>query len=285
MLKECSNKAIHFASARNQHRDPQNNDSIITDVMSGNEKAVKKWLYINRNENRSTLSNMMSTAALYDQESICKWILNTGRLRDGDIKLALCNACSMGYLPIVNLLIKHCKLERNPDLLHDAIQEASIEGHVRVVKRLQTFVKLSITEFYKLLFVSYSGRGTVNKVNRLIKALGDEDTAIFSDALRGAACKGRLAVVNLLLSYTLADISKLGPIGMNDIEVTSLTAACYGGHYDVIMRLGQVATSQVINMDCGARDGDTALHLVILCNIISGKNSRYANTQNSVNGK
>jgi hypothetical protein len=112
-----------------------------------------------------------------------------------------------------------------------------------------------------------------------------KDTAIFSDALRVAAWKGKFTAVNLLLSYTLVDIGKLGPIGMNDIEVTSLTAACYGGHYDVIMRLGQVATSEVINMDCGARDGDTALHLVIWGNIVSSKNSRNPYRQSSVNGK
>jgi hypothetical protein len=153
--------------------------------MSGNEQAVKKWLYINKNKNRSTLSNMLSTAALYDQENICKWILNTGRQRDDDIKLALCNACSMGYLFIVNLLIKHCKLDRNPDLLHEAIQEASVEGHVCVVKRLQTFIKLSNTEFNKLLLVTYSGGGAVNSVNRLVKALGDEGHRNFQRCTEG----------------------------------------------------------------------------------------------------
>jgi ankyrin repeat protein len=65
------------------------------------------------------------------------------------------------------------------------------------------------------------------------------------------------------MANTASSVSKLGDLGtQGGGTMTSLTAACYNGHADIVKTLLQCVTPHTVNIQCGEYN-DSALHFVI----------------------
>jgi hypothetical protein len=112
--------------------------------------------------------------------------------------------------------------------------------------------------------VQASARNDLTCATQLLGNKIEPDVSdVISDALWTACYRGRVDIVDWLMTHTSADVNCSRMIYTNTGSMTSLAKACYEGHMTLVKRLLRDATSPCdVNIVTGKRC-KTALHEVI----------------------
>jgi hypothetical protein len=111
--------------------------------------------------------------------------------------------------------------------------------------------------------VQASARGDLTLVTQLVNTIGRDVTDVMSHALWTACYRGKVAIVDWLVTHTSANVNYSSMRYLGTGTITSLAAACYEGRMTVVKRLLTNATSPYdVNM-VTSNKCNTALHEVI----------------------
>jgi hypothetical protein len=215
---------------------------------------IEAWLAGDDGLNNSTkIMNILIEAIHVGRSDICQLIFNSGLLDNSKIALiskdAIETACLSGQLSMVQLIVSQC--HPSTQQLYTALANACLNGHVKIVGWLLDEMKLSYSDSVKWLLATASARGDIDTVKLLAAQNEITSTKAMSQALRAAFYQGRVTVVDWLITYTTANVSSCGGLGFATGPMTSLTAACYSSHPDIVLTLLQCVTSHTVNIQCG----------------------------------
>jgi hypothetical protein len=245
-------------------KDRNNTAASLKDLATGIDQC-KAWL-ATRDSHSSIVKifNVLFAAIDAGRSDVCQLILDSGRLDNAVAAsmstVVVAKACSSGHLSMVQLIVSRC--HPSTQHLHEGLTIACENGHVEIVTWLLSEMKFSHYKPVTWLLATASARGDINTVRLLAARAGLIATEVMSQALRVACYNGRVKVVDWLITYTTADVSLCGELDCIRGSVTSLTAACYTRHVDIMATLVQCVTPHAVNIQCG-RYRDSVFHSVI----------------------
>jgi hypothetical protein len=240
--------------------------ATVTDLTTYLKKC-KAWLATRDGQSNITKNmNVLIEAIHAGRSDICRLIFDRERLNH--ITTALINQqaiaclCYSGHRSVAQLIIRRC--HPTTQQLYTALANASTYGRMEVVAWLASEMQLSDDDVVRWVLTTASARGDIDNVKLLTVGLqtGPTSTRTVSQALKGACYMGKMKVVNWLTIYTAADVTLRGELDYAIGSMTSLTAACYKSHSDIVRTLLQCVTPHTVNIQCG-RPNESALHSVM----------------------
>lgn len=263
-------------------------DDLIKAAEIGNTAEVVRLLH--RGANASAYHgefSALSEAARYGHLEIVAELLRQEAVW---IKEALCEAARNGHLPIVQLLIAHISRDRDmamlwrKNLLNRALINAAIGGHVEIIKfifslgvhndatdlwhRITTALieaakkgHLAATQVIVDHTFEYDEAATEAAFNghlAVAQFLHDHGAHINNSAIRAAAAKGNLAMINFLVGHGI-DIHAADSGGPD----AALRAATYRKHpatTQLLLAYGaNISTDSVLHMDLESHQSSVSL--------------------------
>jgi ankyrin repeat protein len=247
------------------HSNSNSNATTTVNDLATDVGKCKAWLATkDGHTNIAKIINVFVKAIHAGRADICELILDSERLSNSEIGSlstdAIDAACFSGHLSVAQLIVSRCR--PSTQHLYTALANASALGHVDIVTWLLSEMKLSHDKRVRWLLATASACGDIKAVRLLAAQAGITATEVMSQALRAACYIGNVKVVDWLTTYTAADVSLCGELGVGIGSMTSLTAACHDGHVDIVLTLLQCVTPHTVNIQCG-KCMDSALHFVI----------------------
>jgi ankyrin repeat protein len=252
----------------------------VTDLVRGDVPQLLAWM---ASEHISTakLASVLLEAASVGRTDMCLAIIDSGRLPIDTLAQTLKVACYYNQHTLTNIIVGRYQSVLNFQHLYEALLEASSQGHIEVVQCLLGEMKLSHDESVTWLLATASARGDIDTIKLLIAQTASQAIHDTSHALRCACYNGRGDVVDWLMANTASSVSKVGDLGADSGgTMTSLTAACYNCHTDIMKTLLQCVTPHTVNIQCG-RYNDSALSTVIWRSYNSRVNALHVACTNS----
>ena len=263
-----------YRKAKEYEKDGDLPTDIISHIVQGDVMMTGKWLRNFDKNNVAKLAGVLFIAAQCGHVELCRILVQSVHPTKYDIlemPAALASACHHGHLDCVQYLAKMIGFDKM-DEMRGTLIASSTHGHDEIVAWLCQAMDLTEKEKNKWILSAACARDDVMEVSRLVFHIGSDSAETMSHALRVAAYKGCLSVVDWLLRNTAADVGSYGVVWQGDGAVTALLAACSQGHLDVANLLAHSSTPSVINL-CSKKvrekeiiREDTAIHLVIWCN-------------------
>jgi hypothetical protein len=248
--------------------DNSNTVASVVDLATDVDRC-KAWLATRDGRtNRAKSIIVLEKAINAGRSDICQLILDSKHLKVKTIPLMgihfIETACYSGHLSMVQLLVS--RFHPRTQQLYVALATACARGHVKIVVWLLMFrMKLSLDKRARWLLATASACGDIDTVRILAAETGLTATEAMSQALKAACYEKKVKVIDWLMMNTSADASVRSKLAFEPGEMTSLTAACFTGHFDIVRILLQCVTPHTVNIQCGDCN-DSALHFVI-CSI------------------
>jgi ankyrin repeat protein len=233
----------------------------VDDLVRGDVPQLLAWM---ESEHFTTdkLNNVLLVAASFGHTDMYLAITDSGRLSNNNLLVtSLTKACGRNHLTLAQIIFKRYQSVLNSQHLLNALLNASSAGHSEVVQWLLGEMKLSHDDSVTWLLATASARGDIDTVKLLTAQTASQTIHDTSHALRCACYTGRSDVINWLMANTASSVSKVGDLG-NGGTMTSLTAACYHGHTDIVVTLLHCVTPHTVNIQ-GGEYNNSALHFAI----------------------
>jgi hypothetical protein len=255
---------MNYQVAHSRRTSEDSDDTVLSvhELVRGNVTQLTSWMDSRDGRTNDTkLANVFSWAAVGGNTIICEAIIDSGRVSDELLALALRLACgTAGGISVAQLIVRRCRVTTQH--LHDALITCCTEGRAAFMQWLLSEIQLSHDERVTWWLATASARGDINTVRLLAAQVERDHTNVMSRALRSASYTGRADVVDWLMTHTTADVRLCGEIKIARGTMTSLGVACYRGHADTVVTLLQCVPPHTVNILCG-RCMDSALHFTI----------------------
>jgi ankyrin repeat protein len=216
---------------------------VVSDAIHGNVDAVRKWLHGDGRCNVKRQAVILARAAEVGHTDICQLVIDCATVSTGELTSALHYACFWGHLSVVQLIVSTLGHHCGSQLLDDSLHVAAIECHTEVVNWLLPLTYPTDTDYIRWDLVQASARGDLTRVTLMVSTIGRNVTDVMSHALWTACYKGRVDIVDWLMTHTSADVNYSRVIYIGTSSMTSLITSCYEGHMTVVKRLLTGATS------------------------------------------
>jgi ankyrin repeat protein len=234
----------------------------VMDLIRGDVPQLLAWM-ASKHYTDSKLVKVLLTAVRVGRIDICLAIINRRRLANNLLTETVELACYSNQLTLAKIIVERYRLSLKFHHLYNALLGASSIGHSEVVQWLLGVMKLSHDDSVTWLLATASARGDIDTVKLLTAQTASQAIHDTSHALRCACYRGRGHVVEWLMANTASSVSKLGDLVTGICStMTSLTAACYSCHADVVKTLLHCVTPHTVNIQCGIYN-NSALHSVI----------------------
>jgi hypothetical protein len=236
-----------------QYQDSNNIVASILDLATDFDRC-KTWLATRDGQaNSLKIVNVLTRAIYTGYSDICQLILDSGCLPNAAVMTlgakAIAAACSSGHLSVAQLFVSRC--HPSTQHLHEGLTTACAGGHLVTMAWLLNEIKLSYDERLRWMLATVCASGDIDTARFLVVHAGLTSTEAMSQALRSASYRGKVEVVDWLTTYTAADVSLRGELGVLLGSLTSLTAACNDGHTDTVKKLLKCVTPHAVNIQCG----------------------------------
>jgi ankyrin repeat protein len=176
--------------------------------------------------------------------------------------MAMLTACRAGNLFTAMFLTEKIPLNVRSPLFWTAVLHACCGGNCDIVDWLLNIASIASADRSKLWLAVAAGQGDTRVVGILVNRIGAHDTVAMSQALRIACYRRRIHVVEYLLRYTSADVSRRGDVVQFGDSMTPLVTACHVGQISISTKLLQCVTPHVVKNDMNSTR-NTLLHLAI----------------------
>jgi hypothetical protein len=220
----------------------------VTDLIRGDVPQLLAWI-ASKHCTTIKLLNVLLLATSYGRTDLCLAIIDSGRLSIDFLVKTLKVACYYNQLTATKIIVEHYRSLLNFQHLYDALLEASSNGNSKVVQWLLGEMKFSYDDRVTWLLATASARGDIDTVKLLTAQTASHATQDTSHALICACYNGRGDVVDWLMANTASSAGKVNDLGTGICEsMTSLTAACFRGHTDIVVTLLQCVTPHTVNI-------------------------------------
>ena len=185
-----------------------------------------------------------------------------GHVNIDDLSGAFCQACAIGHLGVVRMLISDfgCDVMTEDEEGMTGLEHAVKNNHAKVINELVGHIDLHNPRLHTLLHFSMFADGVTDATIKLLLQLGvnlisrDEDGFL---PIHVATRQGRINIVSTLINVFNCDPAMRGPNG-----ITPLHEACSSGNLDLVRLL---ITDMKYDLCCQDDDGNTPLHLAARC--------------------
>jgi hypothetical protein len=183
---------------------------VVTYTVRGNVDAVRKWLYSGGRYDVNKLATVLCIAAEYGHTDICQLVIDCATVSTGDLTTALGVACWMRHLSVVQLIVSTLGHHCNSQLLDDCLHFAAIRCYSEMVNWLLPLTHPTDADYMRWDLVQASARGDLTRVTQLVDTIGRDVTDVTSHALCAACYRGRVDIVDWLMTHTSADDTHIG---------------------------------------------------------------------------
>lgn len=234
-------------------------------VKSGNIQLVAECLQLKQaQENTFTYLDMLRTAAGLGYTNICQLLIAKCHILHCEKakSAAMLAACLNGHLSTTRSIAENIPLNSGTPLYWTAMLHACSSGNYDIVGWLLDIATATTADRLRWWLVAAAGRGDINNVQVLAERICLHDVVVMSQALRIACYGSELDVVEYLLRYTAADVSRRGYVIHIGNLMTPLVVACTVGYVSMSMKLLQCVTTHAVKTDMNSTR-NTLLHLAV----------------------